>query len=497
LVFGAAAGLLGPSPAAAKDGDDEADYYRIDAIDIPKEAFLEVGGLGYSPDGALYVSTRRGEIWTYRRGAAAASSGIPSPGASEKGTWSRFAQGLHEATGLLVVGNGEVLVAQRPELTRVRDTDRDGKADRFERITSAFGLTGNYHEYHFGPVRDRAGNLFATLNLAWEGRGVSWTPYRGWTYKVTPKGDFVPYATGLRSPSGIGLSPKGELFVTDNQGDWVATSALYHVREGGFYGHPAGLKWKAGYKGPEDPAELPDEELQRQRTLPAAWFPYGVAGHAPAEPTWDTSGGKFGPFPGQMLVGDQTKSFILRVALEKVQGEYQGVVFPFRRGFASGILRFAWDKDKSLIVGGTDRGWGATGGKVYALERLTFTGKTPFEVKTMSLTPSGFELSFTKPVDRTAAADPASYAFVHWGYKYWRTYGSPHVDSRGAPVRTAVVSPDGRKVTLTVPGLEAPRLWELKVRGLKAADGSPLLHDTAWYTLNRLRKERDRSEGSS
>ncbi len=60
-------------------------------------------------------------------------------------------------------------------------------------------------------------------------------------YRSDRDGHFQPLASGLRSPCGIGVSPEDELFITDNQGDWVADSCLYHIREGNFYGHPASL----------------------------------------------------------------------------------------------------------------------------------------------------------------------------------------------------------------------------------------------------------------
>ncbi len=70
----------------------------------------------------------------------------------------------------------------------------------------------------------------------------------------------------------------------------------------------------------------------------------------------DNTNGQFGPFANQMFVGDQGQSKIMRVALEKVKGEYQGVVFPFREGFSSGILRLVWGHDGSLFAGMTSRG---------------------------------------------------------------------------------------------------------------------------------------------
>ena len=46
----------------------------------------------------------------------------------------------------------------------------------------------------------------------------------------------------------------------------------------------------------------------------------------------------------------------------------------FRQGFGSGNLAVEWAPDGSLFVHGTDRGWGARGGKPFALERVVWTG---------------------------------------------------------------------------------------------------------------------------
>lgn len=465
-----------PAPASAPRPDAlatrEAVHYRIEQLPLPEGVVLEVGGLDFAPDGTLYVATRRGEIWAL------------TGAATSRPRWRRFASGLHEALGVLAQGHGDLIVAQRPELTRVRDRDRDGRADSFESLTQAFGLSGNYHEYHFGPVRDHAGNLYATLNLAWVGHGASPVPYRGWLYRLSPDGVFTPLASGFRSPAGIGLSPDGDLFVTDNQGDWWATSPLLHVEPGGFHGHPAGLRWEPGYTGPDDAFDLPPERFAERRRAPAAWFVYGPLGHSPSEPVWDTRAGGFGPFAGQMLIGDQTRSLIVRAALEKVGGRYQGALIPFRHGFASGILRMRFGRDGKLYVGGTDRGWGAVGGRPFALERLAYTGVAPFEIHVVRAAPDGFVVVFTQSIDPDSARAEGAVRVVHHRYHYWKTYGSEHVEvTPVAPVNVAV-APDARSLRITLPELPEGRVYTLGLPGVRARDGAPLLHDTAYYTLN-------------
>src|SRR5690606_18237083 len=80
--------------------------------------------------------------------------------------WSVFATGLHDPLGVVVLSDREMIVGQRPEVTRVIDSDGDGKADVFETVSDEFGMSGNYSEFLHGPVMDAQGNLFFSLNTA-------------------------------------------------------------------------------------------------------------------------------------------------------------------------------------------------------------------------------------------------------------------------------------------------------------------------------------------
>jgi hypothetical protein len=464
----------------------EEDFYRLETIPLPKEVTLEVGGLCLMPDQRVMIPTRRGEIWSLQRG-----------------QWKRFAYGLDEPMGIVPISSNQVVVAQRPELTRLTDTDGDGEADRFETLADQWNYSGHPYEWTFGPVRDGEGNFYGTLACwfypsmkydhspysGWEipppsgylpGTTTAW---RGWCFKVTPRGEFIPWASGLRSPNGLGFSPGGDLFVAENQGEYFGACVLHHINQGGFLGHPNGLFW--GADASADPFSIPLEQLDRRRKLPAIILPYGVMGQSASEPLWDRTGGRFGPFAGQMFVGDQTKSTVMRVALEKVDGEFQGACFPFRSGFQSGVNRLLFDADGSLLAGETDRGWGAVGGKPFGLQRLVWTERVPFEIHSMHATGEGFELTFTRPAEGAAASDPGTYSFRHYHYHYHRTYGSPQVDVTPVTVSTVELSADRRRVKLKLPGLVPRKIYELHIRGLRADDGSELLHDAAYYTLNR------------
>jgi hypothetical protein len=161
----------------------------------------------------------------------------------------------------------------------------------------------------------------------------------------------------------------------------------------------------------------------------------------------------------------------------------------FRQGFGSGNLPLLLTKDGSMFVGGTNRGWGSRGRKPFALERMVWTGKTPFEVHEMRAKPDGFELTFTEPVDAKTAADVASYKLGTYTYIFQSSYGSPEVDHTTPTITKAVVAADSKSVRLYIDGLQQGHLHELHMDGVRSSKAKlPLLHKTGYYTLNYIPK---------
>lgn len=508
--------LLGAGAAGAP--------YRLEEISLPPEMSPEISAVQFSPSGRLVVANRHGEVWTC------------DPARRD---WRRFAYGLHEPMGLLVLSDTEVLVCHRPELSRLSDTDGDGVADLYATVNAGWGITDNWHEFAFGPVRDREGNLYVSISLPDLAGAFNLlharTPtdltkivreskpsaarWQGWVVKITPKGELIPWASGFRQAAGIGVNPEGEVFVTDQQGDYIASSPLIHVQPGRFYGHPASLKWTPGL----DLKELNVARLEEMRTPPTLVLPHGSMGGSPGEPVWDTTGGNFGPFAGQVFIGDFTK-LISRVDLEQVAGEYQGACFPFLRDatgveailsnsgrdnltipaggdgrkyfrdapplegvrLRQGNNRLAFAPDGSLYLGQTTRGWSHGDG----LQRLVWTGEAPVELKTMRLTDEGFDLTFTVPMNSAALADSGNYRLERFRYLYQHAAGSPRVDVAPVAVQRVVVAGDGRRARLVLDDLEPGYIYKLELEQLPSAAGEPLGNPLAYYTLNRLRSGR-------
>jgi len=470
-------------PAMSADLPVEDDYYPITRGEIPPGAVIEPCGFDLLADGRLALVTRRGEVWM-----------IKDPFSKElkAGQFTRFAHGLHEPLSL-DERDGWLYIVQRPEVSRIQDTDGDGRADLYEAISDDWEITGDYHEYAFGSKFDSEGNLWVTLCLT--GSFTSEAPYRGWCVRVSADGKMLPTTSGVRSPGGVGAGPDGTIFYVDNQGPWNGTCGLKPLRPGHFVGNPSGFRWYElaapvlgnAPKLPESGSRLHLEadkipELDR----PAILFPYKKMGQSAAGIATDISNGKFGPFAGQIFVGDQTVSTVMRVDLEVVKGVYQGATFPFREGFSSGIVGLEMTPQGALFTGGTARGWGSRGNKEFSVERLNWTGKTPFEIKTMRLNPDGFTLTFTLPVDGETAAKPESYTLETYTYLYQSSYGSPEVDQTTPKIKAVHVSDDGLSARMVVEGLQRGHVHELHAPGIRSPEGVPLLHPVAYYTLNEL-----------
>ncbi|CAN5605053.1 hypothetical protein BH23BAC1_BH23BAC1_09580 [soil metagenome] len=484
--------LFNPSAATTIDEFASNHPYRVETIKMPEGLEAETGAIAFLPDGRLVACFLRGEVMLYDH---------------ETRSWSLFADGLHEPLGLMVISNSEILVMQRPELTRVKDTNGDGKADLYQTVTDDFGMTGNYHEWNYGPVQDYEGNLFISLSTASEygyimkevrgkldtttivpGKPMqkySAVPYRGWIMKLTPEGKLLPFASGFRSPNGLGFDQAGNLIVTDNQGDWVGTSKLYHVHQDHFYGHPASLLWDKNWNN-GDPSKLPVKELDEMRTKASILFPHGIIGNSLSQPVLDNTNGKFGPFSGQLFIGEMNQERIVRVMLEEIDGIIQGACIPFIDGMnlRKGNNRLAFAPDGSLWTGQAQ--YGFVGDK--GIQRIIFNGEQPMDIYTMKLTANGFELNFTQPVDEKSALNPENYNFRHYYYDYHLQYGSDQYDLQEIAVSDVILSSDGKTVLISLTSLKEGYVYELYLGDIKAKTGTPLANKLICYTVNKLKK---------
>ena len=463
--------------------------YELSTFALPENLKLEVSGMALLPHGSVALALRKGEIWI--------ADQTKDPTTTH---YRLFAEGLHEPLGLSY-HEGSLYTVQRTELTRITDEDGDGQADTYWSVARGWGVTGNYHEYAYGPQFDRQGNAWITLNASiGKGPKPEDNAWRGWSLRVAPDGQWEPVSYGFRSPCGLGMNPEGDIFATDQQGNWFPTCPLIHIQPGAFHGHADALVHGKGtpYE-PKVSTPLPTgltvaEAAKRipDYRLPALWFPYRNMGMSSTDILWDDGSGRFGPFEGQAFVGEFTMSMVLRVCLEQVEGQYQGACFGFAEGLQCGVLRLAWDAAGDLLVGQSNRGWNSLGNRSFWLQKIHWTGEVPFEILRIQAMSDGFAITFTQPLKEGIEANldlPApSLSLRSHTYHYHASYGSEPVDDLELEIVNWTLSEDRRRWTCQVTPLREGYVHTFDFKGWTSESGQPLTHPSAAYTLNRIPK---------
>ncbi len=423
----------------------------------------KVGAMAFLPHGRLLVTT-----WD-TVGGVYLLDGLTTRNGSDIGV-KRIASGLAEPLGIEVV-NGEIYVLQKQELTKLIDHDGDGIIDEYRTICNSWGATADFHEFSFGLVY-KEGYFYATLSMAMRlTPDQKQLPDRGRTIKISQDGTFESVNYGLRTPNGIGLGVDNELFVLDNQGQWLPGNKLIHVREGDFNG--MGWGWL-------------DESAPMPRMVPPAiWLPENEIGNSPSEPVLIREG----TYKGQMLHGDVTHGGIKRDFLEKVDGRYQGAVFRFSQGFAAGVNRLRWGPDGALYIGevGMAPGGWSWQNQTAGLQKLTYNGKGTFEMLAVRAKPKGFEIEFTQPLGKDAIADMKNLLIQQWWYQPTPKYGGPKMDLMDLKASRMTLSEDGTRLYLEMPNLHKEHVVYFRLPdALKSASGQGLWTSEAWYTLNAI-----------
>lgn len=431
----------------------------------------QVSGMDWTEDGRLVIATWggseqfSGEVYIVEN-----VTGATGP---DEVTYKKVASDLNEPMGLAVV-DGIIYVSQKHELTELRDTDGDEIADEFRTVAS-WPYGGNFHEFAFGLLY-AGGNFYLNLSVAIDYGGATTDPQpvgnRGTSIMVNRRTGKISYvAGGLRTPNGIGWGRDKELFVTDNQGSYLPASKLVHIQQDQFFNH---------YTSPAGQFDA------NPVTQPALWLPQNEIANSPSTPVRI----KTGPYRDQLLIGDVTYGGLQRAYLEEVHGEYQGAVFRHTQGLEAGVNEVSIGPDGAIYVGGlgADGNWGQTGKLRYGLQKLTPNGNRTFDMKSMSATPNGFKIEYTRPLSTETIQDiTGRYQVEQWRYAPTPTYGGPKVDEETLTVSEVKVSNDRTTVWLTIGGLQQGRVVHLRSpRSFTASNGEQLWSTEAWYTLNAI-----------
>lgn len=420
--------------------------YAIDTIeppfDNPWRSLLFFGGHDFLPDGSAMLCTMQGEVWHV--------SGLDAR--LEHVRWKRFASGLHQPLGLVVV-DGQAYVLGRDQITRLHDLNGDDEADFYECFSQAYATSAAGHDYSCGLERDAAGNFYTASGK--EG-----------LVKIYPDGQVSEVlATGFRNPDGLACLPDGSVTVPVSEGDWTATSMICLVTPAtGRRGRgeiPGYIPPHFGYGGPK---------RGRPPRLPLVYIPRGLDNSSGGQTYVDSS--QWGPLAGQLLhfsYGAGTYFLVLR---DEVGGQAQGAVVPMKGDFSSGVHRGRFNpRDGQLYVTGM-AGWGTYTAKDGCFERVRYTGAPVQLPAAFHVHQNGVHLTFTAPLDPSIAGKAAEHFAQVWNYRYGPAYGSPefapsHPNTPGhdrLAITRAVPLPDGKSLFLEMPELQPVNQLHLRVR---------------------------------
>jgi cytochrome c len=441
-----------------------------------------VGGMDFFPDGriALLEWGVPGSVFIISADAATGTSGVGI---------TRFARGMNSAMGLRVVDN-TIYVMEKEGLTQLVDTDKNGVADEYNCINQGFPSNNSMLNLSY-DLGYSGGKFYAAISSdvaaggydfgSSQKPGTTALAGRSTMYQMSPDGSSSAFACGFRNPNGMEVNGE-DIFVSDNEGSWMPSSKLIHVKQGRFYGHRT------------NPANACQTANNNTESPPVVWSTFGdgttATGRSWGSPTLVRSG----PYKGQFLIGEtvmNSPNNVVRVFVEKVGGELQGVVLPFiEAGSTKGVQRIL-ERNGTIFLGihGSTGGWGARSGMVPGFDVLRPNTAANFlEVKAVrSMGPGSFEVEFNKNVG-SGAGQAAQYTVSTWQNIAVENYGGGRfTDRTNLTVSSAGVSADKRKVTLNIGGLKAG--WVVKINfgsGISGEDASSLHTDFAVYTLNKF-----------
>jgi len=393
----------------------------------------------------------------------------------------------------MATGPGYVDVINKYALLRLFDDNGDGRVDRIATIASGWGHTEDYHDWVIGLPSDESGAYYIGLPCQQDKRSPEAARHRGTVARLAPRtpteGDPRLFAietlsAGHRFPTGVARNRAGDLVVTDNQGNFNPFNELNHVRPGVHFGFINAIDRVPGYA----PPPLTDPAIN----IPHPWT-RSVNGIGFLEhPSPDVEARAFGPFAGHLIGCEYDTRRLIRMSLERVEGVLQGAAYPFTVDFPStgsamlGPIGCAVSPKGDLYVASIrDSGWGGAN-NIGELVRMRLNADAlPAGVAEVRAIPRGFEISFTRPVDRAKAERVDNYVIASYRRVSTPNYGGPDVDRRSETPSRVTADAAGRRVRLEFPGLREGTVYEFHIRDLAVEPDALFFPAEAYYTLHR------------
>ncbi|HEY7426291.1 MAG TPA: c-type cytochrome, partial [Gemmataceae bacterium] len=367
---------------------------------LPLSTEIMPTGLSWRTDGRLVFCSLKGQVFeafdTDRDGTedrlTLLADGLPAP------------YGVH-------AGADYIDISAKYALLRL---SKEGESNRrIDTIASGWGYSADYHDWAVGLPRNEHGEYFLGIPCQEDKRAPAAARFHGDVLRLKPRkptaGDphlfaLEPISAGHRFPMGLALNRNGELFVSDNQGNYKPFNELNHVRPGAYFGFINRLD-RGKPAPPRTPSAL-DIPHPWTRSVNGICFLY-----TPKELRGKLDRDAFGPLEGHLIGCEYDTRRLIRMTLQRVGDTFQGAAYPLsippsepQRGFL-GPLVCAVSPRGELYVGSIrDSGWGA-GNNVGEIVRVQVQpDKLPCGLAEMRASHDGFVLDFFRPIDRELAA---------------------------------------------------------------------------------------------
>jgi glucose/arabinose dehydrogenase len=406
-------------------------------------------------------------------------------------TWQAISDDFPAPYGLASQGRA-IDVLTKVGLLRLTEPEQEnGMPWPWQTVADGWGYTADYHDWAVGLPQDAQGNYYVALPCQQDDRSISAARLRGTIQKLVPQTPtneqprayrLETYSAGQRFPMGLAFNSQGDLFSTDNQGNYNPFNELNHLRFGKRYGFINKLENRADFRPDFEPPAI---------NLPHPWT-RSVNGicflQTPASANVPSG---FGPYEGHLIGCEYNGLSLIRMSLELVQGQYQGAAYLFSRPPVDGEATFegpvvcAVSPEGQLFVGNIhDSGWGG-GQNTGSIVRLTPTGAWPLGISTVTALADGLRIDFTGAIDPQAASDAANYTIRSYRRISTPAYGGADQDERDEPVLRAEVAADHRRVDLKLKPLRAGCVYEVRVGTI--AGSQTLFPSEAHYSMNKLK----------
>ncbi|GAB5402962.1 MAG: hypothetical protein Aurels2KO_11930 [Aureliella sp.] len=440
----------------------------------------------WSPDGEMFAGSLKGNVLSV----------VDSDGDGLEDVYRIVAPNFPSPYGMIA---GEDYLDVLTKFGLLRLSERSGERFSAQRVLADdWGYTHDYHDWAVGLERDQDGSYYIAIPCQQDDRSEAAARRRGTALKLVPsqpesdRPRFVveEIAAGLRFPMGIALSETGELFTSDNQGNYNPFNEINHVRQGKRYGFINKLEQKPGFSPPfESPAiNLPHPWT---RSVNGICFLY--------TPSTAPNGTSFGPFEGHMIGCEMNGRSLIRMSLQKVGDTYQGAAYPlsieatgeapqsgavtkFSGGFEGPIVCEVSPSGDVYVGSLQDSGWGG-GQNTGSVVRLRPVGNYPLGIAEVRATPKGFNVVFTKEIP-PGALDAEAYSLRSYQRISTPVYGGDDKDSQRESV-LQVQKVDERTVHLELGRLREGFVYEIQT-ALVTPTGEPIFPAEAHYTMRSI-----------